>query len=157
MQHRCQISAPGLGWHRLILSVVTSYAYAYDRRMPTELLPDLPDVRPFHRVAVMNPISLLDFVRPADLDAPTPCAGWKLIDLLAHMTIQHRGFAAAARGFGSDPEVWRDDAGVDAAIAEPGGTCAEAVKDLPTAFAHAAVLEAGFALPALGPDAIFPG
>ena len=125
--------------------------------MPTELLPDLPDVRPFHRVAVMNSVRLVDSVRPADLDAPTPCAGWKLIDLLAHMTIQHRGFAAAARGFGSDPEVWRADAVVDAVIADPGGTYAEAVNDVLTAFADGAVLEAGFALPELGPDAIFPG
>lgn len=35
-------------------------------------------------------------VQPADLDRPTPCAGWDLRALLAHMTGQDRGFAAAA-------------------------------------------------------------
>jgi uncharacterized protein (TIGR03086 family) len=34
-------------------------------------------------------------VRPADLDRPTPCAGWDLRALLAHMIGQDHGFAAA--------------------------------------------------------------
>lgn len=45
----------------------------------------------------------IDAVRPvvtrvnaADLDRPTPCAGWDLRTLLAHMIGQDRGFAAAA-------------------------------------------------------------
>ena len=36
-------------------------------------------------------------VRPGDLDRPTPCAGWALRDLLAHLVGQHHGFAAAVR------------------------------------------------------------
>lgn len=32
------------------------------------------------------------------MSRPTPCAGWSLRDLLARMTVQHRGFAAAAAG-----------------------------------------------------------
>ena len=56
----------------------------------------IPDVRGPHRVAVLNSIALVDSVRVADLGAPTPCAGWNLADLLAHMTAQHRGFAMAA-------------------------------------------------------------
>ncbi|MEU4802872.1 TIGR03086 family metal-binding protein [Actinosynnema sp. NPDC023587] len=35
-------------------------------------------------------------IRPADLDRPTPCAGWDLKALLAHMIGQDHGFAAAA-------------------------------------------------------------
>src|SRR3954468_22513996 len=35
---------------------------------------------------------------PADADRPTPCAEWTISDLVAHMTVQHRGFARAARG-----------------------------------------------------------
>ncbi len=34
----------------------------------------------------------------ADLARPTPCADWTLAELLAHMTAQHNGFAAAAAG-----------------------------------------------------------
>jgi uncharacterized protein (TIGR03086 family) len=45
-------------------------------------------------------VDLIAGVRPADLQRPTPCAEWNLAALLAHMTIQHRGFAAAANGDG---------------------------------------------------------
>lgn len=118
---------------------------------------NLPDLRPLHRVAVMNSLSLVESVRATDLDAPSPCAGWRLGDLLAHMTVQHRGFAAAARGFGDQPDVWRADTVVDAITADPGGTYADAVSDVMTAFADDAVLEASFALPEFGPKAVFPG
>ena len=41
-----------------------------------------------------------------DLDRPTPCAGWTLRDLLAHMTVQHRGFAVAVRGAETEKADW---------------------------------------------------
>ena len=118
---------------------------------------DMPDVRPFHRIAVLNSIAVVDSVRAADLEAPTPCAGWNLADLLAHMTAQHRGFAAAARGFGDDADVWRADAVMAALAADPGGTYADAARDVLAAFADDATLQASFALPEFGPHATFPG
>jgi uncharacterized protein (TIGR03086 family) len=118
---------------------------------------DMPDVRPFHRIAVLNSIAVVDSVRAADLEAPTPCAGWNLADLLAHMTAQHRGFAAAARGFGDDADVWRADAVMAALAADPGGTYADAARDVLAAFADDATLQASFALPDFGPNATFPG
>src|SRR3984957_10853129 len=130
MQHSRKVVPPGLRWHRHILSVAISYVYAYDMSMHT----DMPDVRPFHRIAVLNSIAVVDSVRVADLDAPTPCAGWNLADLLAHMTAQHRGFAAAARGFGDDADVWRADAVAGAITADPGGTYADAARDVLAAF-----------------------
>ena len=52
------------------------------------------------------------------------------LDLLAHMTVQHRGFAAAARGFGAILNVWRADSVRDAVRSDPAaptprrrGTC----------------------------------
>ena len=60
------------------------------------------------RRAVEASLAAVAAVRPADLSRPTPCADWTLADLLAHMTAQHRGFAAAARGNGADPEIWRE-------------------------------------------------
>ncbi|TCK24555.1 uncharacterized protein (TIGR03086 family) [Pseudonocardia endophytica] len=36
--------------------------------------------------------------RPSENDPPTPCAGWRLTDLVAHMTVQQRGFARALAG-----------------------------------------------------------
>lgn len=46
-------------------------------------------------------------VGEADLGRPTPCAEWTLADLLAHMTVQHEGFAAAAMGHGADLSHWQ--------------------------------------------------
>lgn len=122
-----------------------------------QMLTNFPDVRPFHRVAVLNSIALIKSVQAADLYAPTPCAGWNLADLLAHMTAQHRGFAAAARGFGDSPDVWRADAVAGAITVDPGGTYADAARDVLAAFADDAILQAPFALPEFGPKATFPG
>jgi len=51
-----------------------------------------------HRRAVEGSVAVVERVAPSDLARPTPCAGWTLADLLAHMVVQHEGFAAAARG-----------------------------------------------------------
>jgi len=58
-------------------------------------MPD--DLRPLHRAALDDADRLVGRVTPADLARPTPCAGWDLADLLAHMIGQHHGFAAAVR------------------------------------------------------------
>lgn len=83
-------------------------------------------------------------------------AGWDLADLLTHMTAQHRGFAAAARGSGADPAIWQPEAVVAAIRTDPAGTYAAAAHDVLDAFA-ADDSEATFALPDFGPGATFPG
>lgn len=115
------------------------------------------DVRPLHRVAVLRSVDVVDAVRTSDLDRPTPCAGWTLGDLLAHMTVQHRGFAAAARGHGSDEAHWNVETVADAVRADPAGTYTAAAHDVLDAFAADGITEATFALPEFGPDATFPG
>ena len=92
-----------------------------------------------------------------DLGRPTPCAGWNLLDLLAHMTVQHHGFAAAARGGGDSPTIWASGRVADAVAADPGGTYAAAAADLLDAFAADGILDATIALPEFGPGATFPG
>jgi uncharacterized protein (TIGR03083 family) len=42
--------------------------------------------------------SLVDRIGPADLARPTPCAGWDLRALLAHLIGQNHGFAEAVDG-----------------------------------------------------------
>jgi uncharacterized protein (TIGR03086 family) len=118
---------------------------------------DLSDIRPLHRIAMVTSTNIVGSVQHADLNAATPCADWQLIDLLAHMTVQHRGFAAAARGFGSEPKVWDAASVRDAVAADPGAAYADAAKDVLAAFADDAVLDASFTLPDFGPDAKFPG
>ncbi len=44
---------------------------------------------------------------PGDLSRPTPCAGWSLDDLLAHMIGQHLGFALAVRELTAPAEAYR--------------------------------------------------
>jgi uncharacterized protein (TIGR03086 family) len=136
-----------------MVSIAIKYVYAYGRHMRT----NISDVRPYHRIAVLHSIALVDSVQTSDLHAPTPCVDWNLAELLAHMTAQHRGFAAAARGSGASPDVWRADAVMGAVTVDPGGTYADAARDVLVAFADDAVLRAPFALPEFGPKATFPG
>jgi len=115
------------------------------------------DIRSFHRTAVMASVDVVDKVCPEDLQRATPCDGWDLGQLLAHMTVQHRGFAAAARGDGADPAQWEAATVADAVAADPAGSYAAAAADVLEAFANEDVLEASFALPEFGPGAAFPG
>ena len=75
----------------------------------------MTDIRDLNARAVRDSIDIVRQVKAADLERPTPCEGWTLADLLGHMTVQHRGFAAAARGDGADMKHWEfTPAGVDA-------------------------------------------
>lgn len=60
------------------------------------------DILELNRRATLRCVEVVAEVRPEDLERRTPCAAWNLADLLAHMTVQHRGFAAAAAGDGAD-------------------------------------------------------
>lgn len=115
------------------------------------------DLRPFHRRAVSASVDVVASVTIDDLDRPTPCSGWTLADLLAHMTVQHNGFAASARGHGADLAVWQPSRVVEAVAADPVGAYAAAAADLLDAFDAEGVLGAPFALPEFGPDAVVPG
>jgi uncharacterized protein (TIGR03086 family) len=117
----------------------------------------ISDVRPLHRTAVLASVDLVSAVTPHDLDRPTPCGGWNLGDLLTHMTVQHRGFAAAARGNGADLAVWDAATVADAVALDPAGSYAAAAADVLEAFAADGVLTASFALPEFGSGAAFPG
>jgi uncharacterized protein (TIGR03086 family) len=121
------------------------------------MLTTFAELLPFHRSAVLASVDVVDTVRLEDLNLPTPCAGWNLLDLLAHMTVQHRGFAAAARGSGEDPDLWDPKTVTASVTADPAGTYAEAAHDVLDAFAADGVAGAEFALPDLGPGARVPG
>ncbi|SPM31182.1 TIGR03086 family protein [Mycobacterium terramassiliense] len=121
------------------------------------LMHTIPDVRSPHRTAVQASVDVVAAVTRDDLGRPTPCAGWNLHDLLSHMTVQHHGFAAAARGGGDSPTLWAPDRVADAVAADPAGTYAAAAADVLDAFADDGVLDATFALPEFGPGASFPG
>jgi uncharacterized protein (TIGR03086 family) len=113
--------------------------------------------RLLHRLAVLQSVDLVSTVALADLGRPTPCEGWNLGDLIAHMTVQHRGFAAAARGLGADAEVWRVETVVAAVRSNPGRAYSDAAHDVLDAFAADGAANAPFALPEFGEGAVFPG
>ncbi len=100
---------------------------------------------------------MVSAVTADDLSKLTPCVGWSLADLLTHMTVQHRGFAAAARGRGADQAIWQPGTVAQAVAVDPAGTYAAAATAVIDAFAGAGVLDASFALPEFGSGATFPG
>ncbi|MFC5748845.1 TIGR03086 family metal-binding protein [Actinomadura rugatobispora] len=107
-------------------------------------------IRELDRRAVLATVDVANRAGPADLSRPTPCAGWTLGDLLAHMTAQHHGFAASARGEGADLGAWK---------VRPPGTVksyAEAADAVIAAFAGEGVAERDFALPEFGPGVAVP-
>ena len=61
------------------------------------------DFRPYDRQALDLNARVIDQITAGQLDLPTPCAPWKVRELLSHMVSQHLRFGAVARG--EDPEL----------------------------------------------------
>lgn len=110
-----------------------------------------------HRTAVLASVTVVDAVAPQQLTLPTPCAGWDLAELLTHMTAQHHGFAAAARGHGADADVWQAERFVRAVADDPAGTYAAAARDVLAAFDTEGIDEKPFAMPEFGAGVVIPG
>ncbi|MCO5993767.1 TIGR03086 family metal-binding protein [Actinoallomurus rhizosphaericola] len=111
------------------------------------------DLRPADERAVRQSVEVVAKAGRDDLGRPTPCSAWTLGDLLAHMTAQHRGFAAAARGCGGDPAIWRPRP----LGADPAAAYAEAAEEVLSAFAGRDVPAREFALPEIGPGVTVSG
>ncbi|MGW0537306.1 TIGR03086 family metal-binding protein [Streptomyces sp. NPDC003032] len=112
------------------------------------------DLVALDRIAVQESLRVLAAARAVDdWERPTPCEGWTLRRLVTHMTAQHHGFAAAARGAGDDRTYWIEhDLGSD-----PLTRYEESVRHVLAAFAEdeGRALEREFVLPEL--DRRFPG
>jgi uncharacterized protein (TIGR03086 family) len=104
-------------------------------------------------VAVRESVAIVARVTPADLGHPTPCAEWDLAALLAHMTVQHHGFAAAAAGNGADLAIWRPVPLGD----NPVRAYAEAAEQVIAAFATDDVADRPFSLPEITTERTIPG
>jgi uncharacterized protein (TIGR03086 family) len=110
------------------------------------------DIRELDRRAVLASAAAVSKASIEDLDRATPCIDWTLGDLLDHMTVQHYGFAAAARGHGADLEIWRARPLGDRAVA----AYADATEHVIAAFAADGVLEREFVLPEFRTGSAFP-
>ena len=102
--------------------------------------------------AVRASVRVVCLAGPEDLARMTPCAGWTLGNLVAHMTAQHDGFAAAAAGEGADLVRWRPGE----PAADPVGEYEAAAGRVLAAFAADGVLGRRFTLPEISPALRFP-
>lgn len=102
--------------------------------------------------ATRGSMAVVARIAPSDLSRPTPCAGWDLRTLLAHMTVQHVGFAAAAAGHGDSPGVWQPVESDDPVAAYAGAALA-----VIAAFGAPGVLDRPFVLPEIARAPSFPG
>ncbi|MEC3956684.1 TIGR03086 family metal-binding protein [Nocardia sp. CDC153] len=101
--------------------------------------------------AVRVSVEVVAGLTAADLDAPTPCAGWTLRDLLEHMIVHHHGFVASAHGDG-DIARWKPQPLSD----DPVGEYREAAERVLAAFAEPGVLERQFPLPEVRGGIVIP-
>jgi uncharacterized protein (TIGR03086 family) len=109
------------------------------------------DIVELDRSAVYEAVRVVELAQDEDWARDTPCAGWTLRRLVAHMAGQHHGFAAAARGAGQDTAYWQEPKD----MSEPARTHRAAATAALGAFAEPGVTEREFALPELGLS--FPG
>jgi uncharacterized protein (TIGR03086 family) len=58
------------------------------------------------RRATAYSVEVVNQARESDLDRPTPCADWRLGQLLGHMIGHHQGWAASLTGAPVGAEVW---------------------------------------------------
>jgi uncharacterized protein (TIGR03086 family) len=111
-----------------------------------------PDIGRLDAEAARASVRVVCLAGPEDLARMTPCAGWTLGDLVAHMTAQHDGFAAAAAGEGADLARWQPgEPGAD-----PVGEYEAAAGRVLAAFAADGVLDRPFTLPEISPELRFP-
>jgi uncharacterized protein (TIGR03086 family) len=68
----------------------------------------MTDLLPLHRRTMATATAIVEQIQEDQLRAETPCAGWDLSQLLAHMIGQNHGFASAARGEPFDLATWAD-------------------------------------------------
>ncbi|WP_245547586.1 TIGR03086 family metal-binding protein [Nocardia brevicatena] len=104
------------------------------------------DLRELDRRAVHTTVAIAAHVTLDHLARPTPCSEWTVGELLEHMTAQHRGFAASARGHGDDLALWQPH--------RPGPHTRDdylaSAKDVLAAFEPPEILDRPFAMPEFG-------
>ncbi|WP_338778169.1 TIGR03086 family metal-binding protein [Streptomyces sp. DG1A-41] len=107
-------------------------------------------VQELDRRAVLRSAEIVAQIGDDQWDAPTPCGTWSLRRLLAHMTAQHLGFAAAADGGPVDDAVWQETP-----LEDPRRAYADSVARVLDAFAGDGVLNRAFVLPWIHPTMRF--
>lgn len=112
----------------------------------------MDDIRDLDARAVRWSISLVEQSTASDLARPTPCGSWRLGELLAHMAVQHDGFARAADGIVTEVDDWQPRA-----LAEPQRDYVAAARGVLVTFADDHVLERRWTLPEVSTEIAFSG
>jgi len=112
----------------------------------------MDDIRSFDERAVRGSVALVEQLTPDDLGRPTPCGHWNLGELLAHMAVQHDGFAAASTGALTELDVWEPRP-----LGDPAADYAAAADRVIAAFVDDDVLERRFTLPEISSEISFSG
>ncbi|MFJ7196346.1 MULTISPECIES: TIGR03086 family metal-binding protein [unclassified Streptomyces] len=107
-------------------------------------------IQELDRRAVLRSAEIVAQARDDQWDDPTPCGTWSLRRLLAHMTAQHLGFAAAADGGPVDEAVWQETP-----LDDPRRAYADSVDRVLDAFAADGVLDRTVVLPWIHPTMKF--
>ncbi len=110
------------------------------------------DIQELDRRAVAVCTGIVDQVRAGQLDQPTPCADWRLRDLLGHMVGQNYGFAAAAEGESTDASVWADRPVGD----DPAGVFAASAARVVAAFNAQGAFDRRLWIPAISTAMFWP-
>jgi len=97
-------------------------------------------------------VDIVDGIGDDQWDRPTPCAQWTVRELVEHMILENRGFAAAAGGETSDRRVWTDRQFVDDRRADYRASADRVVE----AFGAPGVLDGEFWLPLINPAVRLP-
>jgi uncharacterized protein (TIGR03086 family) len=112
----------------------------------------MADLVRFHRSVMESSVAIVDHVTVRDLERPTPCIGWTLRHLLAHMVGQNCGFAAAADGHGHDRGVFADRPVSDLPASDYATSAGRVIE----AFGVPAVIEGSMYLPEVRGGMTFP-
>ena len=110
------------------------------------------DIRELDRRAMDVTAGIVAVITPAQLDDPTPCRGWLLRDLLAHIIGQYHGFALAASGRPTSVEDFRPRL----VTTDPAASYTDAAALVTDAFAEDGVLDRKFFLPEIRDGGAFP-
>jgi uncharacterized protein (TIGR03086 family) len=105
-----------------------------------------------HARVLRQSVDIVDDIGDGQWDGPTPCAGWTLRQLVEHMILENRGFAAAAGGETSDRRVWTDRQFLDDLRADYRASAERVVES----FGAPGVLEGEFWLPLINPSLRLP-
>jgi uncharacterized protein (TIGR03086 family) len=110
------------------------------------------DIRELDRRAMDVTAGIVPVVAPEQWDNPTPCAGWLVRDLLAHIIGQYHGFALAASGQPTTVEDFRPRPVTTDAVS----SYTSAAVLVTEAFAEPGVLDRRFHLPEIRDGGSFP-